>query len=184
MGAGWSPPPIEPEHGRLWRYLALPYRRYDIDTHLTVAQCEQALKAIVEPRKWFRRKAEIRTDRFQGEVTGSKFFISRIFRGRNSFVPMISGVLRERPGGTTVSMTMRLHWIVLGFWGLWMTGVFVGAAATLFASNDCFSGELVPLVIMLAFGYLMCSIIFEMETAKARQLLTASLMGRHSPAGH
>ncbi len=181
MDAGWSPPPIQPERGGLWLYLALPYRRYDIDTHLTVDQCANALQAIIEPRKWFRRKAEIRTDRFQGEVTGSKFSISRIFRGRNSLVPMISGVIRERAGCTTVSMTMRLHWIVLGFWALWMTGVLVGAAATLFASKDWSSGKLVPLVIMLAFGYLMCTIIFETETEKARQLLTDALTGRPTP---
>jgi hypothetical protein len=181
MGAGWSPPSIEPERGRLWPYLSLPWRRYEIDTHLRSDQCVQALQAIVEPRKWFRWPRGQSPNDFEGEVTAHRFSLRRIIRYRNSFLPIISGIFGAEPGGTRVSISMRPHWFALVFWIFWMTGVLIGAAAVLFAGRKWHSAESILFVIMLAFGYLICVIPFGIEAEKARQILADVLTGRRSP---
>jgi hypothetical protein len=182
MGARWSPEPIEPKRGLLWRYLALPWRRYEIDTHLSADQCVHALQAIVEPRKWFRSPLAKSPNDFEGEVTPRGFSFRRIIQYRNSFLPVISGVFEAGLAGTRVSVSMRPHRFVLAFWIFWMTGVLVCAAAVLFGTVKWLSANTLVFVMMLAFGYLICTIAFGIEAEKARRIITDVLTGRRPPA--
>jgi hypothetical protein len=185
MGAGWSPPPIEPERGRLGRYLALPWRRFEIDTHLTPGQCAHALRAIVEPRRRFRWPIGPRLNNFEGEVTPEGFSITRIIRYRNSFLPMISGGFRDQSGGTHVTMRMRPHWFSLGFWMIWMAACVAIAAIVQFIAADAQRLTVSAfLAAMFVFGYLLCTVSFGIEAEKARLLLTDALTGRPPPTGH
>jgi hypothetical protein len=184
MGAGWSPPPIEPERARIGRYLALPFRRFEIDTHLTLNQSAQLLRAVVEPRRWLRAPLARGALDFEGEVTREGFSISRVIGYRNSFLPMISGAFREHPGGTLITITMRPNWFALGFWTVWMAAcLMIGAIILLWTSDVQKYRAAAFLGMMLAVGYLICTVTFAIEAAKARRILTEVLTGtRTTPA--
>ena len=182
MGAGYYPPAVEPERGRLRRFLALPFRRFEIDTHLTVDQCEHTLCAIVEPRRWLRAPLARGALDFEGEVTNDGFSITRVIGYRNSFLPRISGVFHQRPRGTLVTITMRPNWLALGFWIVWIAACLTTGAIILLWRSDFQkyrAGAL--LAAMLAFGYLMCSVLFAIEAEKARRILTEVLTGMRHP---
>jgi hypothetical protein len=49
-----------------------------------------------------------------------------IIRYQNSFMPVIRGRFEPGPSGTTVHITMSVHWIVISFVCVWCGGVMVG----------------------------------------------------------
>lgn len=185
MGEGWTPPPIEPEHGVFLRYLALPWRRFEIDTHLTPGECVHALEAIVEPRKWFRLSRTRPTRDFEGEVNGLEFSIRRIIRYRNSFLPVISGTILPGFSATRVRIAMRPNWFALAFWVAWMMAVAGFAALLLFHGTEKIPPQAAAVVLIMAVvGYLICVIPFGIEAQKARRILADVLSGSRPPASH
>lgn len=183
MGAGWSPRPIAPERSALLGYLALPWRRFDIDTHLTPEQCTSALEAIVEPRKRMRLPWTRSARDFEGEVNGLEFSIQRIIRYSNSFLPVISGTILQGFGATRVRITMSPNRFVLAVWVFSMTAAATVGGFLLFHGTDRNQPPAAAFAsAMLLFGYLVCVIPFAIEAQKARRILTQAFSGTLPPA--
>ena len=91
------------------------YSRFSIQTRLSTADAEATLARLVGARRDGSGKP------FVGRVDGGRFTFCRLFIGRNSFLPIITGRIVQGEGGAIVRGTMRLHWaiaLVEPFWVL------------------------------------------------------------------
>jgi hypothetical protein len=175
-----TPPAIGPEP-QVWRELiALPWRRYEILTHMQPAEALAAIARATGPRGSLLRPVWKRTHDLEGAVESDGFAISRVIRYRNSFLPMIRGRLAPAPGGTLVTVSMRPMWFVVIFWIFWMSAAAVALAWVLLAKGNApgRTGLIAIALGMFAAGYLACSIGFGLEARWARQMLEKLLSGR------
>jgi hypothetical protein len=151
----------------------LPYERLTIETALTVEEAQRRLAEAVEPRKYVRWPFQPRSKPFEGSVAGEQFEISRVIGYRNSFLPRISGQIRQGPIGATVDITLALHPVVMIFMAVWLLGV--GGAGLVAASVAFSAGAFQPYGLipigMFVFGVLLCTLGFNFEAAKAKSLL-------------
>jgi len=161
-----------------WRdLLTLPWRRYEIMTHLTPAEITAVMQRVTRPNRW--REPQTPQE-FSGTVTADGFIVSRRVLSRNSFVPVIRGRLEWAPGRTRIRITMRLNLSVLVFWILWLMSVASGLLTVLIHAGDAhwnLSRGLVLLVGMLVFGYLLCTVSFDGEARWAKGRLDDLLSG-------
>lgn len=141
------------------------YSRFSIQTRLSTIEAEDTLARLVDSRRGS-------TKPFVGCVEGGSFKFHRVFIGRNSFIPIISGRIAEGEGGAVVQGTMRLHWAVAVF----MTGciclaitVAVGALRGSFADSDTFA--VVSALVFPLFAIFLMSIGYFPERRKAMRLL-------------
>ena len=168
---------IEPEPSLLVDVVRLPFRHFTLDSPLTPQQALERLKTQVKERRHWLDFSTRREGAFEGEVKESTFSINRIFRGRNTFVPMINGRLSRRAsGGTLVSVRMRLHGAVLALM-FGMIALLVWLSVTPFltlaakhadpaAANDAWGGIIFALLI-----YFFTSFCFALEARKDRRSL-------------
>ncbi len=174
-----QPPAIGPEP-QVWReLLALPWRRYEILTHMQPAEALEAISRVTGSRGSILHPVRRRTSDFEGAVGPDGFEINRVIRYRNSFLPMIAGRLAPAPGGTLVTISMRPWWFAMLFWLFWMTFVAAFLAAMLLAKTA--QNRSVGILVgagMLVFGYLICSAGFGLEARWAKQMLEKVLSGR------
>jgi hypothetical protein len=151
----------------------LPYERLTIETTLTVEEAQRRLVEAVEPRKNVRWPFQPRDKPFEGSITGEHFEISRVIGYRNSFLPRISGQIRQGPIGATIDATLALHPVVLIFMAVWLLGVgYAGlvVASAAFRAGTFASYSLIPIG-MFVFGILLCTLSFNFEASKAKSLL-------------
>src|SRR5260370_17512061 len=81
-----------------WRDLVtLPWRRYEIMSHLTPAEITAVMQRVTKPNRW--REPQT-SQEFGGTVTADGFIVSRKVLSRNSFVPVITGRLGFAPART------------------------------------------------------------------------------------
>jgi hypothetical protein len=99
----------------------IPYKRAEMATPLAVDEIVKRLSQSVEMRKsiWlspYRPKAE-----YWGMVSAEEFQISRSIRGRNTYLPLITGRFTPSASGTVVSARLTLHpvavIVLLAFFG-------------------------------------------------------------------
>jgi hypothetical protein len=151
----------------------LPYERLTIETTLTVEDAQRRLAEAVEPRKYARWTFQTGSKPFEGSITGEQFQISRVISYRNSFLPQISGRIRQGPQGATIEATLALHVVVMIFMAVWLLGV---GCAGLVAVSSVFSASrfepmgLIPIG-MFVFGVLLCTLGFKFEAEKAKSQL-------------
>jgi hypothetical protein len=176
-----TPPAIGPEPHLWGELLSLPWRRYEILSHMQPAEALAAIARVTAPgRSLWRHPLSRPVADFEGAVGPDGFAINRVIRYRNSFLPMIKGRLEAAPVGTLITISMRPLWLVTIFWLFWMTFVAVFLAAMLLAKIGVQNRSVGILVGagMLAFGYLVCSIGFGLEARWAKQMLEKLLSGR------
>jgi hypothetical protein len=160
--------------------LAFPFQRFGLETSLPVSEALKRLIEAVEPRRMWRISRPQHD--FEGVVSLTAFKISRIILYRNSFLPIIFGTIQARPqGGTRVEVMMRMHWFVIAFMLVWeavplviLTAVLLGlhlGGGALARPRAAGPGLYGMLIGMLIFGYGMCSIAFNIEARRARELL-------------
>jgi len=174
-GAIQMPPALGPEPP-LWRDLvALPWRRYEIFSHLAPAEVVAAMRNATERRRWFRRPFRA-VQGFEGIVAADSFLVSRIIRYRNSFLPFITGRVEPAAEGTKILISMRPHLLVLVFMAVWMAGPIAIVVFVLFQRGP--QGRSLGLLAsgMAAFGYLLCSISFGLEARRALKMLHKILL--------
>ncbi len=102
------------------KYL-IPFTSFTIHASLSSIDALAALQAIVEPKKF--RLFDRGEKPFEGTAESGRFTIRRLIRYRNSFLPVVSGVIQPAPGGSTIRITMRPMIFVMIFCVFWLSGV-------------------------------------------------------------
>ncbi|MGO9603826.1 MAG: hypothetical protein ACLQAT_10590 [Candidatus Binataceae bacterium] len=166
--------PAEPEPNWLMELIALPWRSYELNTHLARHEVEAAIKKISEQRRTFRWPRGRRSGKFEGNVSGTGFRLARIIFYGTPFRPVVIGRFDELPTGTRVAIFIRLEWLGLLYWLAWMILV-IGLILFLgFSTRGHHPGMLLLYAVPL-FGYLLCSVFFGLEARWARELLIEAL---------
>ncbi len=105
----------------------LPYEHYTLTTKLSCEEVHKRLADNIEPRKIaisqiFKYSY---TKPYKGTILDNNFKISRIVKGRNSFLPLITGQIAPVSGRTQVVIKMRLPIFVFTFIA-WILIVWLG----------------------------------------------------------
>jgi hypothetical protein len=167
----------------------LPFDNFKLLTKLSLAEVQQRIESITEPKKGFSFSFSVnRTKPYQGNLMDHSFEISRIINYRNSFLPVIKGHVSTYLGKTEVAIEMRPEVFALIFMSFWLGGfglVCLGIiiTATLHFRQlleQVFSpGALIPFG-MFAFGYALLTIAYKAESQKSKvflkQLLEADVV--------
>lgn len=143
-------------------------------TTLSVEQVRDALAQRVQPGKLLAFElGDADTGRpFRGEVGDAGFRIIRRGVWRNTFVPVLTGVVRAEGTGAQVDVRLALPGAVIGFIVAW-TAIAVGAAAWLVLSLPPEVAMLPALAIlpMPIVGPLIGWLMFNAEARRAMKLL-------------
>src|SRR5262245_27107479 len=105
------------------------YSRFSIQTRLSTSDAEATLARLVGTRRGG-------STPFVGRVDGGTFKFHRVFFGRNSFIPIISGRIVQGEGGAVVQGTMRLHLAVAAFMVVWMSMPLAALVSLLTGSSE------------------------------------------------
>jgi hypothetical protein len=155
----------------------LPWHRFTVDSRYPPADVAALLASQVGPERWFSYGAD---KPFRGTIGADAFVVTRVIRGRNSFLPVVSGRIEARGGGSRVHVLMRLHVLVAVFMTLWLgavgTGFVMVAAASLRNDGNARAG-LLPAGGMFVFGVLLTCLAFGFEARKQEPMLRAILTG-------
>jgi hypothetical protein len=162
----------------------LPYERFVIETRLTPQEVAERLREVAAPGRRLRlfRSSAGEKD-FQGTVSDREFRITRVIDYRNSFLPVVRGLIEDAPDGARIEVSMRLHPAVFGFVLLWfglLTStlvLIVGIAAVEQTFSPFF---LVPLGIFVV-GYALMTGGFKVESRRSRERLDAILSAESTP---
>jgi hypothetical protein len=151
----------------------LPYERLTIETTLSIEEAQQRLANVIEPKRTIRWLLSPPTKPFEGTITGDRFEMRRVIGYRNSFLPQITGQIRQGYQGAAIDLTLQMHPLVLIFMALWLAAV--GAAALLLVNTAPGSGsfQIYSLITagMVVFAVLLCTLAFNFEASKAKALL-------------
>jgi hypothetical protein len=152
---------------------------FTLKTVLTPEQVREALSQRVQPGELMAldlggRAADAKE--FRGEVTAAGFKLVRRALGRNSFVPIVTGVVRESGSGAEVAVTMALPLPVTVFVATW-TAIAAGVLLWLIATLPA-EAALGPVVAFLPFPLVAPAVgwlVFRREVEQATRFLNACL---------
>ncbi|MCB8966977.1 MAG: hypothetical protein H6660_08775 [Ardenticatenaceae bacterium] len=154
-------------------FFLIPYTRFTLKTYLNAQEAERRLAERTRARRWLRSflSKPDPSQPFEGVVENGRFNINRIINYRNSFLPIIVGQFHDDLGFTRIEITMRLHYFVMAFMGIWFFA-FCPVGFMFFVSDDMGRGEF----IILFFGFILFFIFmilatFNYEANKARRTL-------------
>lgn len=154
----------------------LPFENVTYQTSLDAKEVLSRIVSILDTRNTSTISRPFRSGNgkdYEGGIDGNTFYMSRIIGYRNSFLPEISGVVKEVSGETEVNVKMRLQPAVLVLTIVWLAGVFlvlVGAGIVFFKKGDFNTSFLIPLA-MLLFGYALTTGGFKYESVKSKKYL-------------
>ena len=158
----------------------MPFYRFDFDTHLSEADAIGRVQAMTRPPLGFLEavKSAFSSHKpdsapFIGKVEGRSFRLRRDIRYKNSFLPTIRGEISPGPGGSRVSITMRIHPLVAVFMAVFLSG----AGYPLWHS---FSSPVPPGAVRTSMIFLFIAVAitaggFVPEALKAKKMLEESL---------
>lgn len=148
-----------------------------IESALSPKAVCNSLREVVRPSRPFLQELQ-RSFRnepdgfaFEGSMEERTFTLTRIISHRNSFLPVIRGVVQEREGGSAIRLVMTLHPAVGLFMVLWLSGV----AWPLLAPEGESSPQDMFLWGMIGFGVLLVTLPFYYEVAKAKRVIGEKL---------
>ncbi|MEP6645683.1 MAG: hypothetical protein ABJC12_01220 [Saprospiraceae bacterium] len=165
----------------------LPYENYILTTALPAAEVNKRLADNIEPKSNspFTFGGRVSVKPYEGKIENGEFTINRIINYRNSFLPVINGVIASTPRGTTIFVKMRLVIIVLIFIIFWLG--MVGFAGTGLLLAGIFKIQSDPPVNFLPYSFIplgmffmgvfMTSYAFKRESKKAKIFLEELLEG-------
>jgi hypothetical protein len=151
----------------------LPTENITYKTRLKEDELIRRLSEFIEPEKTFRFDifGGGSTKPYEGQISGQTFNINRIINYRNSFLPIINGVIEKDFDGLTIKVKMRLHNFVIVFLYIWYAGVGLGFLAFLkqALSNSEFNpASMIPFG-MLIFAYALTMGAFKYESNKSKK---------------
>jgi len=149
-----------------------PFDEITYQTRLSEVEVKKRLADLVEPVKIFRiRDFRKKSKPYEGKLNGMKFKINRIISYRNSFLPVITGDMRNQISGITIMVKMRLHLFVFLFLILWFGFAGFGIIITLtyaFKNEDFNLWVLVPTGMFIA-AYIGIMAAFKYESSKSKK---------------
>ncbi len=100
----------------------LPYENFEFKTPLSPYDAIKRLRIVTGTRQhfWFWQRPKTS---YQGKIEENKFEISRVIGYRNSFLPIIKGEVRSDLGGSSITISMQLHVLVMFFVICWLGSV-------------------------------------------------------------
>src|SRR5688572_9627354 len=98
----------------------LPTENITYKTRLSVDAVFKRLEEQVAPAQSFGIPGGTVSKNYEGEIRPPGFFIKRIIRYQNSFLPRIKGTIEQDFGGTRIHVKMRLHPFVSIFMSIWL----------------------------------------------------------------
>jgi len=118
-------------------------------TRLTEDEIINQLSESIDPVQLVRWSGfEKPLKQYEGQITGQSFQMNRIVR--NSFKPMISGIVEKDHGATIIRVNMKIHTFVLAFMGIMLGIGLLGYTAFLIVTFDRLqfnAGSLFPLTV-------------------------------------
>lgn len=154
----------------------LPFEKHYLRTRLSKEQVIERLQESIEPEKSFGFGSFnfSYTKPYVGKIYGDTFEIKRAINYRNSFLPLIKGVVNSEIGRTKINITLKPHDFVIAFMTIWFGGVTIGCVATTYVMlTDDFNPFLVIPFAMLLFGIALVVGAFKTESSKSKKdLLT------------
>jgi hypothetical protein len=146
----------------------MPIRPYQYLTLLTPLKPAEVEKRLVEQVETDLTADAMTTKLFMGVVKPTEFEIYRRIQYTNSFLPVIDGTVSELSDGTAVEIVMRLAPPVVWFMIFWI--LFTGGLGTyiVWSTNSIWALQAFG---MLAFGYVLATFGFSVESKKATSAL-------------
>ena len=150
----------------------LPFERLTLRTELRSGELYRRLAAAVEPVRWIRNPFSRDHKPYEGKISSSGFKITRVIHYRNSFVPIVTGRVRDEGAGCVVEIILRPNVIVVVFMALWLS-VVAGGAISIVAEVSRGRSAVAALVPfgLSVFGYALMQAAFVFESRKAKQFL-------------
>jgi hypothetical protein len=142
----------------------IPYEKFQIDTGLSSAELVQRIRSITGEKKLFNFSP---LHEFSGHVNENGFEIVKNITYRNSFLPIIEGKIEPKSTGAKVTISMRLHLLVMCFMAIWFSGVGIGCLLVMSKMEE-FSWPMLSPFGMLFFGVALVSGGFWFEASKQK----------------
>ena len=151
----------------------LPIEKLTLITELSKSKVIEELNLNIRPKQnfGFGNKNVESGKKFEGNIFGDNFNVTRIINYKNSFLPEINGKIIEKLNGTEIEVELKPTGFVMGFMILWFGGVSFGFIATLIGA---IIGEgpiyacIIPLF-MLLMGFGMSKFGFSTESEKSKK---------------
>ena len=153
----------------------LPIENIVYHSELNAVEALSRLNESIEPKKNFRMTGIFGSKDhkpYEGTIKKNAFEMRRILHYRNSFQPVIEGVIDESGKGSVIKVRMRLHLLVIGFMVIWlffMLSFFGGMENFGFNGKDYFS-YFFPIILPI-FLYAMTMGGFKYESIKSKKFL-------------
>jgi hypothetical protein len=157
----------------------LPFENFEIHTDLTSDEVFYKLRAAVDTkRKWW-----IFTNKpfWGGEVERHYFRFWRVTWWSRNFTPIVSGKINSEDSGCCVRVRMRMPWFGFLFYSFWLGAIwfmYFGAIVNLIIQKIKTGiwqiespWQLLPLIGMFAFGYLISVGTFMSEAIDVKEYL-------------
>ncbi len=141
-----------------------PYNRFNIESEKSPDEVIKKVSEYVGEKEFFSFKP---AKEFSGSIHSNEFKIQKNISYRNSFLPIIEGVVKPNGDGTITDIKMRLNSLVFGFMCIWFFGVGVGCIAVL-SNLDSFSFHALIPFGMLVFGVALVNGGFWVEASKQK----------------
>jgi hypothetical protein len=158
----------------------LPYESFYIDTNLDPTTAEADLEAEVGPDLEFSYYSAFR-QRYDGCFFGSianGSFRFRQINYRNPFLPMITGTIEPRSGGSRASVQMKMHIVAIILVCTWLGATGLATMIfLLFRPNEDFLAYAEVFFLMFLFGYIITLVGFRFEAPRAKKTLASILQG-------
>jgi hypothetical protein len=165
----------------------LPFENYTLVSRLSVEEARRRLYEQLEPGRsfGFRFLGKKTTKPYEGDIEYDNFYINRIIRYRNSFLPMITGHFVPTGSRIFIKIKMRPAIWVLVFMCFWMGVVGLVCLFMIFgafkewpkSNGKGFSPMVFIPFIMFLFGWTLSYFSFTYESRKAREFLATLFEG-------
>ena len=135
----------------------IPYERVIIRTSLSVDTIRHRLYMEIKPVETLFFPLFSNDKPYSGKITELGFKIMRSIKGRNSFLPLVKGVVEKDSDGSVIYITMTLHPFIIA-------SIIVMILSIIMSIGWNGLG-------IVAFLYVLCEVFFWLEVAKTNEFL-------------